>query len=409
MFLMSALSRALSAASGRIDAAGTRLHVVAIGGVHQFAHILPVACELEHRHPGQVTFFVCTDEEAACARVQVRALGGPAPELVVMRVPAGVLAALPARMHKAARLTAWTQRLCAAGAILCAERTSTLLRRLRSDCPPMLHIPHGAGDRAVGFEKRFSLFDKVLVAGAKDRDRLVASGFVAPGDCAVTGPVKLASVLADPRPRPALFDDSRPVILYNPHFSKKHSSIDAFGRRLVAAVLRDGRYNLVVAPHVRLARRWSARRRRQWEALAVPGRVVVDMGSVRCNDMTYTLGADLYLGDVSSQVYEFLAHPRPCLFVDTRGVDWHESEDYAMWHFGEVIAPTADPIAALERAFASHSAYAAWQRERMAYSIDGISWSADGTPGFRGRDPVAAAADEVERHAGLSARFAAAA
>ncbi|WP_404479899.1 glycosyl transferase [Novosphingobium sp. BL-52-GroH] len=378
-----------------------RVHVIAIGGAHQFAHILPVACELERRHPGQVTFFVCNDEEAARAAAQARALGGAVPAVVVMRLPAAARV-LPSKMHKALRLTVWARRLCAASTILCAERTSTMLRKLRADCPPMLHIPHGAGDRAVGFEKRFTLFEQVLVAGRKDRDRLVASGFVAPEACTVTGPIKLSTILADPRPRAPLFDNGLPTILYNPHFSKKHSSIETFGRRLVEAVLRDGRYNLVVAPHVRLARRWSARRRRQLEALAVPGRVVVDTGSVRCNDMTYTLGADLYLGDVSSQVYEFLVHPRPCLFVDARGVDWQESEDYAMWHFGEVIVPAADPIAAIERAFASHSAYAAWQRERMAYTIDGISWALDGTPGFKGRNPVGEAADQVERYAGLA-------
>lgn len=379
-----------------------RIHVLALGGAHQFAHILPVACELERRHPGQVTLFVCTDDEAAAAREQARAIGCAVPEVVVMRLPRAAAVLLPGSLHKAARLAVWAERLCRAGAILCAERTSTLLRRLRADCPPLLHIPHGAGDRAVGFEKRFTLFDHVLVAGRKDRDRLLASGFVAPGDCTVTGPIKLSAMLAAAAPRPPLFDNDRPTVLYNPHFSKKHSSIAAFGRRLVEAVAADGRYNLVVAPHVRLARRWSARQRREWEALAVPGRVVVDLGSAWCNDMTYTLGADLYIGDVSSQVYEFLARPRPCLFVDARGADWRESEDYAMWHFGEVIAPAADPAAAIERALASHGAYLAWQRERMAYTIDGIAWTPEGRPTFRGRDPASEAADVVERHAGLA-------
>jgi len=396
--------------SGRPDALLRRIHVLAIGGAHQFAHILPVASELERRQPGAVTFFVCSEEEAAIAQAQVRDLGGPCPAVEVMRLP-GIAALMPRQLHKAARLIVWAGRLCDAAAILCAERTSTMLGRLRGDCPPILHIPHGAGDRAVGFEKRFTLFDHVMVAGRKDRDRLLASGFVEPEACTVTGPIKLATILSSTRPRPPLFDNARPTIFYNPHFSKKHSSVEVFGRKLIEAVVQDGRYNLVVAPHVRLARRWSARERREWEALAVPGRVMVDLGSARCNDMSYTLGADLYVGDVSSQVYEFLAHPRPCLFVDARGTDWQKSEDYAMWHFGEVIAPDADPVAALDRAFANHGAYLAWQRERMAYTIDGISWAPDGTPTFKGRNAVREAADQVERYAGLagSDRLAAAA
>jgi hypothetical protein len=376
----------------------SRIHVLAIGGAHQFGHIVPVACELARRHPGQVRLFVSAEAEVAAAMAY--AGQGAAPEIVVMRLPA-VTALLPASMHKFVRLTLWAKRLRDAAVILCAERTSTMLKRLPGDCPPILHIPHGAGDRAVGFEPRFRLFDHVMLAGRKDRDRLVEAGFVRAQDCTVTGPVKLAAVLDNAQARPPLFDNARPTILYNPHFSKKLSSIEAFGRGLIAAVAADGRYNLVVAPHGRLAKRWSAAKRRAWEALAIPGQVTVDLGSPRCNDMTYTLGADLYVGDVSSQVYEFLVRPRPCLFVDAKGVDWQDSEDYAMWHFGEVIAPDADPVAAIERAFAAHGDYVQQQRERMTYTIDGIAWLADGTPTFGTRCPVREAADTVERFAGL--------
>ncbi|MEE4451368.1 glycosyl transferase [Novosphingobium resinovorum] len=389
--------------SGPLAAApASHIHVLAIGGAHQFGHILPVACELERRHPGKVRFFVSSEAEARAAAALADDAGLPLPETVVMHLPLAA-SVLPDRLHKFARLVRWAPPLRDAALILCAERTSTVLKRLPGDCPPMLHIPHGAGDRAVGFEARFRLFDHVMLAGRKDRDRLVESGFVRPQDCTVTGPVKLATTLACASRRPPLFDNGRPTILYNPHFSRKLSSIEAFGRRLVEAVVADGRYNLVVAPHVRLARRWSAAKRRRWEALAVPGQVIVDLGSARCNDMTYTLGADLYVGDVSSQVYEFLVRPRPCLFVDAQGTDWQGSEDYAMWHFGEVIGPDADPVAAIGRAFATHGAYVGWQRERMAYTIDGIAWEPDGTPTFRGRDPVGEAADQVERFAGLGA------
>jgi hypothetical protein len=40
--------------------------------------------------------------------------------------------------------------------------------------------------------------------------------------------------------------------------------------------------------------------------MAVPGRVLVDTGSPQMIDMSHVAVADLYLGDVSSQVYEFL-------------------------------------------------------------------------------------------------------
>lgn len=378
--------------------------VIALGGAHQLAHILPVAVELERRHPGTVAIYTPPGNDADAVHAFLRRFGTVFPRVVEMRLPAGLERVIPDGLKKLARLAGWAGRLCGCRVLLCAERTSTVLHRLRADCPPILHIPHGAGDGARGFEDRIALFDHVLVAGRKDRDRLVEDGRVHAACCTVAGPIKIAAMLASAPTRARLFDNDRPTILYNPHFSKKHTSIDVFGRRLVKAVIEDGRYNLVLAPHVRLGRTWSARRRRDWQALAVPGRVVVDLGAAQCSDMTYTLGADLYLGDVSSQVYEYLVRPRPCLFVDANAVDWRDNPDYAMWHFGEVIAPDRDPVAAIDRAFASHAAYRRWQEERMRYAIDGISWAPDGTPRLAGEHPAGRAAAVVARRAGLPGR-----
>lgn len=371
--------------------------MIAIGGAHQFGHFLPVAFELQRRQSGKVRLFVCTAQEAAAAAAMAEEAGVSPLETSVMHLPAG-LAMLPRAAHKGARLMAWAHRLRNADVLLCAERTSTILKRLPGACPPVLHIPHGAGDRAVGFEKRFRLFDHVMAAGQKDRDRLVESGFVRPEDCTVTGAVKIATVIAGPR-RPALFDNGRSTILYNPHFSAGYSSMAAFGRRLIDAVVADGRYNLVVAPHVRLPQRWSAAQKRAWQDLAVLGRVVIDLGSERCMDMTYTLGANLYVGDCSSQVYEFLVYPRPCVFIDAHAAAWQDNQDYAMWRLGDVTPPDVDPIAAIDTAFAGHPDYVAHQRERMAYAIGGLSWQEDGSPIFAGRHPAAEAADVVERFA----------
>ncbi|WP_324699274.1 glycosyl transferase [Novosphingobium aerophilum] len=383
-------------------AAPRLIHVLAIGGAHQLPHIVPVACELERRHPGSVTIFVPKAADVQAVRDLAARMGLPLPALVEMRLPAPLNALVPGFARKMARLIYWSPLLRDAELILCAERTSTILPRLWKQCPPLVHIPHGAGDRAVGFEKRFELFDHVIVAGEKDRDRLLAAGLVTPQHCTAAGPIKLAAMLrAGLHPAP-LFDNGRKTILYNPHFTKKLNSFDAFAAKLIDAVVRDGRYNLVVAPHVRMAARWSASRRREWEALAVPGQVIVDLGSPRCNDMTYTCSADLYLGDVSSQVYEFLIRPRPCLFVNAHEAQWQDCEDYAMWHFGDVVAPDADPVAAIDQAFADHRAYVAWQKERMRYSIGGLDWKPDGTPFIASQDPIRLAADIVSRVAGLS-------
>ena len=72
-----------------------------------------------------------------------------------------------------------------------------------------------------------------------------------------------------------------------------------------------------------------------------------------------------------------------------------------MWHFGDVVTPDADPVAAIDQAFADHRAYVAWQKERMRYAIGGLDWKPDGTPFLAGEDPIRFAADIVARVAGL--------
>lgn len=374
-----------------------RLHVPAIGGPHQFAHFLPVAFELAASTACEVRIFAPSPADAREVEALAARLGRAAPEIVVMDLPPAVRTVVPGALRKIALLLAWASRIRDADGILCAERTSTILRRLPGRCPPLIHIPHGAGDRAVGFEDRFRFFDRVIVAGAKDRDRLIRESCVAAERCSVGGPVKLAAMLRSGEHGPRLFSDERPVILYNPHFDRRMGTGPAMARRLAETVCANDRYNLVIAPHVRLAQGLGSARRAEWEALAVPGRVLVDLGSARSSDMSYTLAADLYVGDVSSQVYEYLVRPRPCLFVNGHGADWRDNPDYAMWHFGPVIEPDDDLPRALDHAFASWPAFRVAQMAQTRAAFDGIDWDAAGNVLFHGAHPVERAAAMVAR------------
>lgn len=373
-----------------------RLHVPAIGGSHHFAHFLPVAFELARRGSVEVSLFVATAEDRDRVIGLAQDLGMQAPETIVMNLPRFLASILPRTFWKIARLLLWAKYLRDCEAILCAERTSTILKKVPGRCPKLIHIPHGAGDRAVGFEPRFRQFDAVLVAGPKDRDRLISAGMVSPGACAIAGPIKVAAIIKAYKNRPSLFVNDRPVILYNPHFSHKLSSGESFVHPLVDAVRRDGRYNLVIAPHIRMATNWPTQRRKDWEALSIPDRIIVDLGSSRSVDMTYTLSSDLYIGDVSSQVYEFLVRPRPCLFVNAHKALWDGNEDYAMWRFGEVVSPDCDISAAIDRAIRQHEIYRSIQITRTNAALDGLEWVASGEPVFPGRDPIMRAADLVE-------------
>ncbi|WP_016745183.1 CDP-glycerol glycerophosphotransferase family protein [Rhizorhabdus wittichii] len=257
-------------------------------------------------------------------------------------------------------------------AIALPERTSTIMRRLGVVRPRLIHVDHGAGDRAAGFDRRIARFDFALVAGEKQRRRMLAEGLIRPGAHAVVGYPKFEAIdrLRDPHWTP--FADDRPIILYNPHFSAKLGSWPRHGVAIVDAIVRDGRFNLIVAPHIRLCD--NARARAAATAVLAPyaGRpgVHVDLGSHRSIDMSYTTLADIYVGDVSSQVYEFLRTPRPALFVNSHGRAWQDDPDYAHWRFGPVVDGPEALVAGLDRAIAGHGDYAPEQRRAFADTFD---------------------------------------
>ncbi len=256
-------------------------------------------------------------------------------------------------------------------AIVVPERTTTAIRHFLPRKTRLIFTPHGAGDRAIMLDPRDRHFDFVLVAGEKSEQRLLDAGTIEPGRYAVNGYVKLDLMPRLQAAREPLFANDRPTVLYAPHFKRELSSWDRFGRDIIAWFAAQDRYNLVVAPHIRLFAEASDADRAAVTGLAVPGKIAIDLESDRLFDMSYTSGADIYLGDVSSQVYEFLATPRPCLFLNAHRVQWEGDPDYLFWTLGDVVDDLADLPGALDAAPARHSLFADAQCERLAESIGG--------------------------------------
>ncbi|TZG27144.1 CDP-glycerol glycerophosphotransferase family protein [Sphingomonas montanisoli] len=257
-------------------------------------------------------------------------------------------------------------------AIALPERTSTLLRRFGVTQPKLIHTDHGAGDRAVGYDPRIALFDFALLAGRKQERRMLDAGLIKSGHYAIVGYPKFDA--AD-RLRSASwtpFADRRPIVLYNPHFSRELGSWWRHGPTIVDRVASDGRYNLIVAPHIRLCDDRKSRRR--FEAALAPyadlPNVFVDTGSDRLIDMTYTSTADIYVGDVSSQIYEFLRTPRPALFVNSGRRDWRGDANYAHWALGPVIDEPTHIADAIANAIATHDAFTPAQHVAIRDTFD---------------------------------------
>ncbi len=355
--------------------------------IHQVAHSLPVAIALAKAGTGAEVIVATTNERLA-AEV-ARLLGPNRPEglsTVELSLKSGAARGfntLFAWLAPTAKVLIYKDNLDffrSLDALVVTERTSLILKtKFRLSKPIMILTDHGAGDRAIGFGESTALFDHILAAGPKIRDRLVKEAGVDPTRLTITGYPKF-----DIQPGatlPEKFRNSdKPVVLYNPHVSPHLSSWYKQGREVLDYFLASDRYNLIFAPHIMMFERRLAFTVDKWR-VALPGRmhpkyaaapnIHVDLGSLASTDMTYTNLADVYVGDVSSQVYEFLRHPRPCVFINSHRVAYQADPNFAHWQAGPVIEDVHHLDRALTEATQRHkSAFEEVQQKLFDYTFD---------------------------------------
>jgi len=353
--------------------------------IHQVAHSLPIALALARRGVVDEIVVATTNPQLSA---EVRRLGGSLIgtriEHLELRLKPGTarLARALGGVLPAAKVLVYRDNLeffRSLDVLVVTEKTSLILRKLHGLQKPLLvHTRHGAGDRAIGFDKASAGFDHVLCSGAKIRDRLIREAGVAPDRISIVGYPKFD--IASPTVRLAETLPRRPVVLYNPHPSPHLSSWYRHGRAVLDFFVDNDDYQLIFAPHVMLFERKfvvTIDRLRvdrpgnmQQRYLRSPN-IHIDLGSRASTDMSYTLAADIYVGDASSQVYEFLYRPRPCLFLNSHGINWRGNPNFEHWRAGPVIDHPRQIAAGLERAIATHPAeYLARQRAMRSYSFD---------------------------------------
>ncbi|MDF2639954.1 MAG: hypothetical protein K0R64_2938 [Novosphingobium lindaniclasticum] len=344
---------------------------VFIGGTHQIYHLAPVAAEIARREGRFAVRCFCADEEAETALREI-ARRMQAETMEITRLPVPWLARLAVRVTgrpsaaKGPILASLRWRARRACAIVVPERTSAALRKMGWR-RPLIHFRHGAGDRAPASEKRLRAFDLIVVPGEKDIKRAVDQG-IDRARLRVGGYVKLDYLRIAPPAKEPLFDNGLPTVVYNPHFDPRISSLD-IARDVIERFRHQDRYNLVFAPHIRCMEGMSQADRQRFLAQAVEGRIIVDLGSPSLFDMRYTQAADIYLGDVSSQLYEFLSRPRPAVFLNSHGADWKSDPRYAGWHLGEVADGPDTALAAIDRAVADHQSKIEAQADALKFAF----------------------------------------
>lgn len=302
------------------------------------------------------------------------------------------------------RLSQFADLFARSAVVVSTERTCLRVKRHLDPArtPAFAMVPHGAGDRNVSYHPDFARFDRVLVAGQKVVDQMTAHG-VARDRLEIVGYPKFETI--DLTARPDFFGNGRPTFVYHPHFDPHLSSWYDSGPDLLRWFASDQgqQFNCIFAPHVMLFRKalhispeYRVARRRPdvpAEAAAAPN-IVVDTGSARLFDMSYMLGADAYIGDVSSQIYEFLARPRPAFFIDPRArPDPAEDQWLAFRKAGPVASDTASLVAMLPNHARIGHEYAPAQRELFRYTFDiGTATAAERAAGaiaglVRAKDP----------------------
>jgi len=335
-----------------------------VAQVHQMFHSLPIALEIALRYPDvEVHLAGSTDEHLAMLRTLTQAYAPGAPVTIDhLKLPpwfphavTSMGEGMPPKILVVLFNLLYFRRF---DALVTPERTTGRLRRWLPNTQ-FIWTRHGAGDRASGFEKDIGKFDFVLMAGAKIERRLLEQGLISEGryETGVYAKFDLVRKL----PRHALFENGRPTALYNPHFRPMHSSWASWGRDVMDYFAGSDRWNLVFAPHIRLFYPPTADKYSAFDAYSEAPNIRIDLGSRASADMTYTSSADLYIGDVSSQVAEFLMRPRPCVFLNAHHVAWKGDPNYRFWELGPVVDDIADLGSAIEEAVREHDSY----RERQ--------------------------------------------
>ncbi len=288
---------------------------------------------------------------------------------------------LPAR--RLARLRANETYFSGVDMIVSTERTCLRVkRRLTSKGKPVprfVYVPHGSGDRNVAYHPELAQFDIMLLSGQKLVDEMVSRGLATPDQCHLIGYPKFDAV--DLSKTLDLFDNDRPVFVYNPHFDPLLSSWYDHGPDLLRHFAANPALgNLVFAPHVMLFRKRlhiSPEYRRARRRPDIPDEAVkasnihIDVDGPRLFDMSYTLGADAYIGDMSSQVYEFLLKRRPVFFIDTHSEQRpDEAANRAFWGNGPVVRSVAELAPLLPRLDQIGAEYREAQDRLFGYTID---------------------------------------
>ncbi|MGI9484025.1 MAG: hypothetical protein ACR2OR_16880 [Hyphomicrobiales bacterium] len=362
--------------------------------LHQVPHIVPYAFELSRDHDDMDVAILCsTREEEEFARKIGYGYPGNRCSFELLEASLWVdlvdpLVSKFAFARKQSIMDRNIAKLAQFDILVVPEMTSLKLKRIPGlEKVKIVFTGHGAGDNRTGgsYSVRIGQFDLCLMPGRKYADGLREVGYLPDDRYGIAGYPKFEAVNHLISTGRQLFKNDRPVVVYNPHHLPRYTSWTSMGEQVLDFFYDSKDYNLIFSPHVLLFRRPMTKGAKFPRKYKSTTNVLIDTGSRSSVDMTYLRSADIYLGDVSSQIYEFLETPRPCIFLDAHDVDWENDPSYLQWTFGKLLGDPADLGAALDSAFETHPDYLDAQK----FAFERTFSTSNRTAGARGAEIIA--------------------
>lgn len=324
---------------------------------HQILHAFPVAMKLTEYPDVEVSFLTHNSEEENFLLSLAKYFGKRDFSFQRFKIP-GWLSIISKKrsLYKYYKKLLLLKNLSlyrAFDAVVVPDITSSFLKRIGLKGTKLIRISHGAGDRSNFLSRRMSFFDLLLLPGEKYLNCLINAEMISPDQAAIVGYPKFEMVERMEETSTKLFENNRTTVVYNPHHDKKFSSWMKWGKEVLDFFVYSNQYNLIFAPHVRMSLDGTIT---DYDILEYRkySNIIIDLGSDLCIDMTYTSKADIYLGDVSGQVYEFICNPRPCIFLNANGVEWRNNPNFKFWDLGPVVNSISELGEALQKSWQQH-------------------------------------------------------
>ena len=205
-------------------------------------------------------------------------------------------------------------------------------------CPTLFYLYHGTGTREYGFESKLKDFDYILAPGNYHKKRLKKTLLLTDEKISIIGTPKSDWLKLKKDKEHNFFENDFPIFYYVPHWNKDLSSYLKWRKIILNYFINNNQYNLIFAPHP-LIKHLSKKEGYKLEtSLKDSNNIIIDHGGKNSIDGTYTAIADIYIGDVSSMVTEWIMQePRPCIFINAHKKKWEGNDDYYMWKFGNVV------------------------------------------------------------------------